>query len=133
MLNYNHVFVAERPDYSVADPYFYSLNSDGVIIIMVIWVDDGLVCSNHRSKLDDIVQFLNNQFEVTLGTAGCFVGIQIVRNREKKIIHLHQEAYIKRLLTKFQMEDCNSRGVPADPHSRLCKRVSTIEEEFLSY
>ena len=115
---------------SVADPCVYSLNSDGVIIIMAIWVDDGLVCSNHRSKLDDIVQFLSKQFEMTSGPAGCFVGIQIVRDREKKIIHLHQEAYIKRVLTKFQMEDCNPRSVPADPHSRLSKRVSTTEEEY---
>jgi hypothetical protein len=60
---------------SVADPCVYSLNSDGVIIIMAIWVDDGLVCSNHHSKLDDIVQFLSNQFEMTSGPAGCFVGI----------------------------------------------------------
>jgi 2-hydroxychromene-2-carboxylate isomerase len=66
---------------SVADPCVYSLNSDGVIIIMAIWVDDGLVCSNHHSKLEEIVQFLSNQFEMTSGPAGCFVGIQIVRNR----------------------------------------------------
>lgn len=86
---------------SVADPCVYSLNSDGVIIIMAIWVDDGLVCSNDHSKLDDIVQFLSNQFEMTSGPAGYFVGIQIVTDREKKTIHLHQEAYIKRVLTKF--------------------------------
>jgi hypothetical protein len=28
------------------------------------------------------------------------------------------------------MEECNSRGVPADPHSRLSKRLNTVEEEF---
>jgi hypothetical protein len=51
---------------------------------MAIWVDDGLVCSNHRSKLDDIMQFLSNQFDMTSEPAGCFVGIQIVKETEKR-------------------------------------------------
>ncbi len=67
---------------------------------------------------------------MTSGPAGCFVGIQILRDQEKKTIHLHQEAYIKRVLAKFHMEKCNPRGVPAEPHSRLSKRIDTIEEEY---
>ena len=34
------------------------------------------------------------------------------------------------MLERFQMKECNSRGVPADPHSRLSKRLNTVEEEF---
>lgn len=115
---------------STADPCVYFQQTETVIVIMVIWVDDALVFSNQKSHLDDIVHYLGRQFEMTSGKAGCFVGIQITRDRENKLISLHQEAYIKRILSNFGMGDCNPRKVPADPHARLSKR-SCDEEEYL--
>ena len=89
--------------------------------MIAIWVDDGLVCSSHPSKLASVVDFLAKQFEMTSGPADCFVGIQIARDRLRKTIHVSQENYIKRLLEKFGLSDYSTRVVPADPFTRLSK------------
>ena len=40
---------------SVADPYIYSQEKDGVFTMLAIWVDDGIICSTHQAKLNDII------------------------------------------------------------------------------
>ena len=106
---------------SSADQCVYVLKEEKCITVIAIWVDDGLVCSSHPSKLASVVDFLAKQFEMTSGPADCFVGIQIARDRLRKTIHVSQENYIKRLLEKFGLSDCSTRVVPADPFTRLSK------------
>ena len=106
---------------SSSDQCIYVLNEEKCLTVIAIWVDDGLICSSHSSKLVSVVDFLAKQFEMTSGPADCFVGIQIARDRLKKTIHISQENYIKRLLEKFGLSNCKTRVVPADPFSRLSK------------
>ena len=49
---------------------------------MAIWVYDGLLWSS-ISKLKDIVHFLSENFEMTSGPVGVFVGIQIYKADQK--------------------------------------------------
>lgn len=76
------------------------------------------------------MDFLAKQFEVTSGPADCFVGIQIARDGLKKTIHISQENYIKRLLEKFGLSDCNTRVVPVDPFSSLSKGFDGRENDI---
>ena len=39
--------------------------------------DNGLLCSSWISKLNDIIHFMSEKFEMTSGPVGVFVGIQI--------------------------------------------------------
>ncbi len=74
-----------------------------------------------KNAMEEEMDSLVKQFEMTSSPADCFVGIQIARDRVKKTIHISQENYIKRLLEKFGLSDCKTRVVPADPFSRLSK------------
>ena len=96
---------------------------------MCIWVDDGIVCSTSKEELDGIVRYLNQQFEITTGPVDLFVGIKIRRDRAKKIIHLSQEKYLKKILEKFNMSDCHSRLIPDDPSCHLTKITDCPDEE----
>jgi hypothetical protein len=108
---------------STADQCVY-FNHDGKgLTIVAIWVDDGLICSYNQSKIDSIVQSLNSNFEITSGPAAMFVGLQISRIRSQKLLFLHQSHYIRKVLKRFNMADCNPKKVPADPHSRLDKNM----------
>ena len=92
-----------------------------------------MTISSHEAKLDDVVSFLARNFEITSSPADCFVSIQIERNRKEKSIQRHQEAYIIWTLSKFRMEECNVKTVPADPSMRLTKAEPTDEKVDCPY
>ena len=54
-----------------------------------------------------------------LGPVRMFVGIEIIRDRKKHIIALHQHRYIDRMLKLFNMHGSNAISIPLDPNSRL--------------
>ena len=119
---------------SRADPCVYIKKEEDCLTIIAIWVDDGLICGRIK-RLDSVVKYLSQNFEMTCETVDCFVGIQIVRDRERKTIHLSQENYIASLLEKFNLSDCHARIVPAYPFTRLSKnngQDSSSEEENLA-
>ena len=91
---------------SSADSCVYVKSEESSLTLIAIWVDDGLICSSDMNKLDSVVQYLSQNFEMTCGPVDCFVGIRITRDRFKKTIHLSQENYIARLLEKFSLSDC---------------------------
>jgi hypothetical protein len=68
----------------VADPCVFFLNEEVDYTVMAIWVDDGIICSSNPDKLQNIINYLNKQFEMTSGSVQCFVGIQIQRDRKKQ-------------------------------------------------
>ena len=41
-----------------------------------------------------------------------FIGFQIKRDRPKRTLRIHQEAYTTRLLNKLRMGNCNPRALP---------------------
>lgn len=104
---------------SKADPCVYTIRTETKLTIMAIWVDYGIVYSSLPSRMEDIVRYLENVFEMTYGDVECFVRIEKRRNREKGLIHISQEKYIEKTLKKFQMEKCYPKSIPADPHARL--------------
>ena len=130
---FNSFLIQYELQRSEADPCVYHQQANGVLTIVAIWVDDCLICSSSKSKLNDIVSYLGNIFEMTSGPADCFVGIQIERDRKNMSILLHQEAYLSRVLAKFQMEQSNPRKVPADPCVKLSRRNGDEREEAFPF
>ncbi len=70
---------------SSADPCVYIKKEEDCLTIIAIWVDDGLICGSDIKRLDSVVKYLSQNFEMTCETVDCFVGIQIVQ-REKPFI-----------------------------------------------
>lgn len=67
---------------------YYRTTPGGEYTILVIYVDDGLACSNMPGVLTDIVEFLRTHFKVRSLTANRFVGHDITRDRpNKKVVH----------------------------------------------
>lgn len=51
---------------------------------LALFVDDGLIACESMNVLNEILKKLSAEFEITVGDASMFVGLQICRNREKK-------------------------------------------------
>jgi hypothetical protein len=71
---------------TTADPCVYTRSGDNDFIILGIWVDDGLLCTNSHFRI--------THFQMTSHQANCFLGLQIDRNRERRELLLSQPQYI---------------------------------------
>jgi ribonuclease HI len=72
----------------------------------------------------------NNKYKMKdLGDAEWILGMRVKRDRKERTLHLDQEVYINKLLTKFDMSKCNPIGTPADPSQRLTQKQSPTTKE----
>jgi hypothetical protein len=104
---------------SNADSCVYFRENDNGVLILAIWVDDGLLCGTSKQMLAEVVNYLRDQLEITSEAANHFIGLKIERNRPSLAITLSQEQYVLRMLDRFGMTNCNSKTVPADPFTDL--------------
>ncbi|RWS05910.1 gag-pol polyprotein-like protein, partial [Dinothrombium tinctorium] len=120
---------------SKADPCVYSMRNGNSMLIIAIYVDDGLACSNNVKLLSEVLLFIEKQFEITKSNASCFVGIEIESVKNRNIVRIHQEGYAKKILKRFGLEECKPLSIPSDPHIKICKKMSTNvdNEEEMHY
>lgn len=62
---------------------------------------------------------LRKEFEITSNEINTYLGLQIERLADGSIF-LHQEAYTKKILQRFRMENANAVAMPADQNHQLC-------------
>jgi hypothetical protein len=71
---------------------------------------------------------LKTDFELTnMGQLHWVLGIQITFNRHS--IELSPEAFVHKILERFQMNDSHPTLRPIDPNTRLTKEDSVLEAE----
>ena len=104
---------------SDADPCLYTGRHHGHFIMIVIWVDDGLISSTSQAAINDVIQYLNKNFEMRTTPADHYVGMSILRNRKDHLLYLSQPGYVKTILRRFNMDNCHPRKLPAEPNTRL--------------
>ena len=74
-------------------------------------------------KLDNIrivKELLYSKYRMSdLGPVQQFLGLQVVRDRQARAIHLNQAPYIEALLKRFQMDNCIGISTPMDPNCQF--------------
>ena len=105
------------------DPCVYFRRRETEILIMAIWVDDGLICSNNKTAIAEIISFLATHFEMRSLPTDRFVGLELTRNRKEKKLWVNQKAFIEKIIHRFNMSQCNPKLTPADPNVRLSKEM----------
>jgi hypothetical protein len=92
-------------------------------------MDDGLACSNRPKVFKAILEHLRKKFQVRTLPPNRFVGLDITRNREDRTPLVNQSDFIRRILKRYNMEDCNQVSIPADPNNRVNAKMSPNTEE----
>jgi Reverse transcriptase (RNA-dependent DNA polymerase) len=86
------------------EPCVYKKVSRSLVIFLVLYVDDILLIGNDISMLDSVKSSLSRVFSMKdLGEATYILGIQIFRERSKRLIGLSQSTYIGKVLERFNM------------------------------
>lgn len=87
------------------------------LVILAIYVDDGLLFAERSESIMEIMDRLKGEFEIHEVSLTSYLGFQIEVSNKHEIL-LHQKSYINKMLTKFEMEGCNSVSSPV---SQICE------------
>lgn len=104
---------------------------------IIIYVDDGIIFSNRKQTLDDILHHLESVFEIRSLPADRFLGIDITRDRPCHKICISQSNYITKIIERFGMSNCNQLAISSDPSFKLspetCPKTKEIEDELENF
>lgn len=93
---------------SEADPCLYIRKRSKNLLLVVLYVDDGLVVATDLENSKILIEELKKEFKITTKPAPYFLELEIERN-DDGAIKISQQAYTKKILQRFNME--NSRPV----------------------
>lgn len=108
---------------SSADPCVCSKKNENEFTVVIIYVDDGIICSTSNQIMQNIVSYLGSHFKIRAFTPNRFLGLDITKDRVNCKIFISQKHFIEKLLNRFNLSECNPKCVPADPCSRLTKKM----------
>lgn len=79
--------------------------------------------------MNEILEYIEDHFEIAVEEANCFVGFQIERDTVNNTTKIHQKHYVEKLLKKFEMQDCKERTTPVDVNTKLIKSTNKMTEK----
>ena len=110
---------------SPADPCIYTGLRGTCKIIILIYVDDMIVAASTRAMVDKLKAELLEEFEMKdLGPLRYFLGLEITRNRPKRLLHLSQTRYIINLVEKYNMSNAKPCYTPMEHGLQLTNAMS---------
>lgn len=96
---------------SKADTSLFIFNRDGLVIYMLIYVDDIIIASTSSEVVDNLIHKLSIDFAVKdLSKLQYFLGIETMSHKQGLL--LTHRKYILELLQKTNMQDCRPVATP---------------------
>ncbi|KAA3479914.1 Retrovirus-related Pol polyprotein from transposon TNT 1-94 [Gossypium australe] len=100
---------------SLSESTLYVKKSSTVLIIISLYVDDMLVTGNDATQIEVFKKDMMEVFEMTdLGEMHYFLGMEIKQIQNEK-------KYMKEILKRFHIEECNSVITPINQKEKLQK------------
>ncbi|KAL0445206.1 UNVERIFIED_CONTAM: hypothetical protein Slati_2243300 [Sesamum latifolium] len=107
-------------------------NQGSSVAYLVLYVDDILLIGNDVKVLGDIKVWLSTQFAMKdMGEASYILGINIYRDRSRRMLGLTQSSYIEKVLKRFKMENSKRGFLPMRHGVKLSKKQSPNTDEEL--
>ena len=103
---------------SKADTSLFFYNKGGLIIFVLVYVDDIIVASSRQDAVPALLKDLQKDFALKdLGDLHYFLGIEV--NKASSGIVLTQEKYVTDLLRRVDMTDCKPVSTPLSTNEKL--------------
>lgn len=99
---------------SSADTCVYFSDHAGCRLLIMLFVDDGLMISNNSAQMDSVLDFMKDVFitKVTMDPE-IYVGVHLKCDRSQRLIYIDQELYIKSMLQKYNFTESHAVSTPA--------------------
>ena len=89
-------------------------------MIVAVFVDDGMIFAKKLYDIEFILEEIKKTFLVKVSAPDMFIGMQIVRDGFNKTLFIHQNAYARQVVSRFDMQDHAPLSTPCDPNITLC-------------
>jgi hypothetical protein len=98
-----------------ADHCIYTTNAGLQGIIIITYVDDFLLIGPNIQEIKALKAQLSKVFSMKdLGPCSMFLGVQLIRDRKNRTIHLTQERYAEKVLYAFGLQDAKPVFTPME-------------------
>nr|GEU68949.1 Gag-Pol polyprotein [Tanacetum cinerariifolium] len=88
------------------------------------------LCGPNKDHINKLKAQLAREFEMKdLGPANKILGMQIHRDRVSRKIWLSQKSYVKKILQRFNMQDCKPISTPFPTNAKLSSKMSPSSEK----
>ena len=96
-----------------SDPCVYIYSEGGAIYVLALYVDDVLLLGKDRKVFERIKRKLIGCFSMTdMGDVLSVLGMEVTRERTKGAVTTTQENYVRSLLERYGMGNCNPAYTP---------------------
>lgn len=114
---------------SKSDPCVFVRNNSRGMMILAIYVDDGLIIAKDKDAILPVIEYLNTEFEIKQLVLKSFLGLEIDQ-RSDGSIHVGQCAYANKILNRFGMADSCAVATPLDNTQNLGDYKPNVEIKF---
>ncbi|KAE8655608.1 F-box family protein, putative isoform 2 [Hibiscus syriacus] len=109
---------------------YFKRSGDNDFVILLLYVDGMLVAGPNKDHIEELKAQLAREFEMKdLGSANKILGMQIHRDRSNRKIWLSQKNFLKKILSRFSMQDCKPISTPLPINFKLSSSMSPSSEE----
>ncbi|RVW17146.1 Retrovirus-related Pol polyprotein from transposon TNT 1-94 [Vitis vinifera] len=99
-----------------ADHCCYVKSFDNSYIILLLYVDDMLIAGFDIEKINNLKKQLSKQFAMKdLGAAKQILGMRIIRDKANGTLKLSQSEYVKKVLSRFNMNEAKPVSTTLGP------------------
>ena len=110
---------------------FYTKRKGSDVLVIAVYIDDLLVTGTDLTSIKEFVNQMSEKFEMSnLGKLSYYLGLEVKQG--VSAIQLKQAAYVKKILDRAGMWNCNALKFPMDPKKSIGKdeggkRVDTTQ------
>ncbi|KAJ0697300.1 putative RNA-directed DNA polymerase [Helianthus annuus] len=96
---------------SKTDPSLFILNSSGLLVYLLVYVDDIIITGNHSGAVSNIIERLDSLFALKdLGQLHYFLGVEVIHKNSDLV--LSQRKYINDVIHRAGLTDCKPISTP---------------------
>ena len=95
---------------------------DNSYMILLLYVDDMLIVGSDIEEINNLKKQLSKQFTMKdLGAAKQILSMRIIRDKANDTLKLSQLEYVKKVLSRFNMNEAKPVSTPLRSHFKLSK------------
>nr|GEW28821.1 retrovirus-related Pol polyprotein from transposon TNT 1-94 [Tanacetum cinerariifolium] len=108
---------------------YYRSYAPGEYIYLLLYVDDMLIACKSKAEIGSTKSLLKKEFDLKkLEEAKKILGMEIVRDRSRKIMRVLQSGYISKILNIFRIDNGKSVKMPLGGHLKLSLKDCPVRD-----
>ncbi|GKA92836.1 retrotransposon protein, putative, ty1-copia subclass [Tanacetum coccineum] len=108
---------------------YYRSYAPGEYIYLLLYVDDMLIACKSKAKIGFTKTLLKREFDMKeLGEAKKILGMEIIRDRSRKILRVSQSGYVSKILNNFRIDNGKSVQMPLGGHFKLSLKDCPVRD-----